>query len=67
VQRPMPSPKELPAKLTELERKVVGHDGHIQSLFEAIRQLMGQSAAPTHRIGFEVKSSTAGKPKGYRR
>ena len=44
--RPMPSPKELAAKLTELERKVAGHDGHIRSLFEAIRQLMNQSAAP---------------------
>jgi len=28
--------KELATKLTELERKVAGHDGHIRSLFEAI-------------------------------
>ena len=32
--------KELAAKLSELERKVVSHDGHIKSLFDAIRQLM---------------------------
>ena len=31
--------KELAAKLSELEQKVVNHDGQIQSLFDAIRQL----------------------------
>jgi hypothetical protein len=56
--------KELAAKLTELERKVVGHDGHIRSLFEAIRQLMNEPASPGRRIGFEAKSPEAGKPKG---
>ena len=28
--------KELAAKLSELERKVVSHDGHIKSIFDAI-------------------------------
>lgn len=59
--------KELAAKLTELERKVAGHDGHIRSLFEAIRQLMNEPATPGRRIGFAVKSPKTGKPKGHRR
>ena len=44
--------KELAAKLAELERKLEGHDQKIQSLFEAIRQLMKPSAPPRRRIGF---------------
>ena len=59
--------KELATKLTELERKVAGHDGHIRSLFEAIRQLMNHPASPGRRIGFDVKSPATGKPKGHRR
>ena len=56
--------KELATKLTELERKVAGHDGHIRSLFEAIRQLMSAPSSSERRIGFEVKSGNPGKPKG---
>ena len=59
--------KELATKLTELERKVAGHDGHIRSLFEAIWQLVNQPAPPGRRIGFDVKSPATGKPKGHRR
>ena len=59
--------KELSAKLKELERKVASHDGHIQSLFEAIRQLMSPPASLGRRIGFAVKSRDLGKPKGRRR
>ena len=36
--------KELAAKLTELERKVAGHDDAIRQLVAAIRQLMAQAA-----------------------
>jgi phage regulator Rha-like protein len=54
------SNKRLAEKLAELERKVASHDGHIQSLFEAIRQLMSQPALPGRQIGFEVKSGAAG-------
>jgi hypothetical protein len=46
--------KELAAKLSVLERKVVSHDGHIQSLFDAIRQLMEPSVAKSRRIGFKT-------------
>ncbi len=47
--------KELAAKLAELERKVVSHDGHIQSLFEAIRQLMIPIEKTSRRIGFHAQ------------
>ena len=47
------SHKELARKLEQLERKVASHDVHIQSLFEAIRQLMTPSPAPRRRIGFQ--------------
>ena len=49
------SHKELAAKLAELERKVGGHDTQIQSLFEAIRQLMGPPASKHRRIGFKAQ------------
>jgi hypothetical protein len=46
--------KELAAKLSELERKVVSHDGHIKSLFDAIRQLMEPPPSKSRRIGFKT-------------
>ena len=45
--------KELAAKLGELERKVEGHDEHIQSLFDAIRELMEPPVKPKPQIGFQ--------------
>ena len=48
--------KDLAHKLAELERKIAGHDASIQSLFEAIRQLMAPPPPEPHReIGFHVK------------
>ena len=44
--------KELAQKLGELERKIQGHDEHIRSLFEAIRQLMAPPERPRKPIGF---------------
>jgi len=41
------SNKRLAEKLAELERKVASHDGHIRSLFEAIRQLMSAPSSST--------------------
>ena len=61
------SNRMLAEKFSELERKVASHDGHIQSLFEAIRQLMSPPPSPGRRIGFEVKSGEPGKSKGRRR
>jgi ORF6N domain-containing protein len=44
--------KDLARKLDELERHVQGHDGHIQTLFEAIRQLMAPDPSKNRKIGF---------------
>ena len=44
--------KELAAKLSELERKIEMHDEDIQSLFQAIRDLMAPPERPLPRIGF---------------
>ncbi|MBI4436644.1 MAG: hypothetical protein HY590_04450 [Candidatus Omnitrophica bacterium] len=44
--------RELAQKLEALERKFQGHDVQIQSLFDAIRQLMAPVDPKRHRIGF---------------
>ena len=46
--------KELAHKLNELERKIEKHDVDIQSVFEAIRQLMAPpQEKPRRMIGFK--------------
>lgn len=45
--------KDLAHKLDELEKHVRDHDGHIQTLFEAIRQLMTPSPGKNRKIGFQ--------------
>jgi hypothetical protein len=48
--------EELARKFAELERRIESHDTAIQSLFEAIRQLMEPPPTPTKpEIGFHVK------------
>lgn len=47
--------KELSQKLAELERKFEGHDEHIHSLFEAIRQLVDPPPSRSKKIGFRGK------------
>ena len=49
--------KALAEKFAELERRVEGHDEHIRSLFEAIRQLMTPPEMPRRRIGFRREES----------
>jgi ORF6N domain len=44
--------KELVLKLRQLEKKVENHDGEIQAIFEAIRQLMVAPEKPKRPIGF---------------
>jgi hypothetical protein len=51
------SHKELARKLEELERHVQDHDGHIQTLFEAIRQLMTPDPGKSRKIGFQSRAS----------
>jgi hypothetical protein len=47
--------KELAGKLAELEHRVASHDGHITSLFDAIRQLMKSQTSKPRRIGFQAR------------
>ena len=51
--------KKLASKLSELERKIESHDESIQTIFEAIRQLMIQPEKPGRKIGFGVKGKRA--------
>jgi hypothetical protein len=44
--------KELAYKLNELERKIEKHDAEIQTIFEAIRQLMKPPTSHPRKIGF---------------
>jgi phage regulator Rha-like protein len=46
--------KELAHKLNELERKIESHDETIQSLFDAIRQLMAPPKQKKQEIGFHA-------------
>ena len=57
--------KKLALKLAELECKIESHDESIQTIFEAIHQLMTPAEKPTKRIGFGVKErrATYGKHK----
>ena len=45
--------RTLSEKLTELERKVSGHDADIAALIDAIRQLMTTPDKTTRKIGFK--------------
>ncbi len=47
--------KELAGKLSELEKRLGGHDEKIQVIFQAIRQLMTSPEKPRKKIGFIVK------------
>jgi len=50
--------KELAHKFNELEKKISRHDTEIQSIFEAIRQLMvPPPEKPKPRIGFHCISA----------
>jgi hypothetical protein len=49
--------KELSSKLAELEAHVSGHDGAIQDLFEAIRQLIEPAESSKREIGFHIRET----------
>ncbi len=60
------SHSELSRKLSDLERKLGHHDEHIQTIFEAIHQLMAPPDTPNKKIGFTIKEKQArygNKPK----
>jgi hypothetical protein len=46
--------RALATKLTQLERKVGGHGRQIQSLFDAIHQLMEPLPSKSRPIGFKT-------------
>ena len=43
----------LQKKMDELELRVGTHDGQLQELFDAIRQLITPAAGPRRKIGFK--------------
>ena len=49
------SHRDLADKLKELENRIQDHDEEIQTIFEAIRQLMTPPEKARKKIGFEVK------------
>jgi hypothetical protein len=51
--------QQIVSKLTELERRIQGHDGDIHDLVEAIRELMAPAPATRSRIGFSLPSDSA--------
>ena len=44
--------KEFALKLRELEQRIGTHDGHLRTIFEALRQLMQPPQKPGRKIGF---------------
>jgi len=55
----MAGSKELARKLGELERRIASHDESIQTLFQAIRQLMAPKEPAKKQIGFQLKEKRA--------
>jgi len=51
--------RELSRRLAELEKRIASHDESIQTLFQAIRQLMTPKEAPKKQIGFQLKEKRA--------
>ncbi|MDP8236125.1 MAG: ORF6N domain-containing protein [Candidatus Erginobacter occultus] len=47
--------RDLAVKLAELERRISSHDEGIQTLFDAIHQIMNPPDAQRRRIGFGVE------------
>jgi hypothetical protein len=50
--------RELAQKLTELERRIHGHDASIRTLFDAIRELAAPPAKPPREIGFHIREQS---------
>ena len=58
--------KDLARKIADLEKHLKDHDEHIQTIFEAIHQLMAPPEKSRKKIGFTVKERQPGygkKPK----
>jgi DNA-binding transcriptional MerR regulator len=59
LRRILSSNKELARKLEELERKIGAHDQQIQTIFQAIRQLMAPPEQKKRKMGFLVEEKPA--------
>lgn len=55
----MAANQQVVSKLAELEARIESHDGEIQELVEAIRELVAPLPANHRRIGFEAPSTSA--------
>ena len=49
--------QRIVAKLKDLEKRVVDHDGDIHEIVAAIQEIMKPPAAPGRKIGFKVPAS----------
>ena len=59
--------KELTEKLKQLENKIEKHDSEIQSIFDAIRQIMTPPVKPKRKVGFYVADEEIKTLKGFKR
>jgi len=59
IRKMIDSNAELSRKVSDLERKLGDHDGHIRTIFEAIHQLMAPPDTPKKKIGYTVKEKQA--------
>jgi phage regulator Rha-like protein len=58
MRRAIASNRQILAKLTEVERRLEGHDSDIQDLMEAIREMISPPESPRRRIGFEAPADS---------
>jgi hypothetical protein len=54
--------RELARKFAELEGRVGKHDGQLNAILEAIRQLMTPQQRPRREIGFHARDDAGAKP-----
>ena len=61
MRRAIAGNRHILTKLSELERRLEGHDADIQDLMNAIRELMIPPEPTRTRIGFEAPSDSSSK------
>ena len=61
MRRAIAGNRNVLTKLAELERRLETHDSEIQSLMDAIRELMAPEEPNRRRIGFETPSGVGNK------
>jgi hypothetical protein len=61
MRRAIAGSRQMLTKLTELERRLEGHDTDIRDLMQAILELMNPAEPTRTQIGFEVPAAASGK------